>query len=135
LQDNGGPTFTHALLPGSPAIDAGASGLLTDQRGGIRPFDKSSVTNTIGGDGSDMGAFEVGGFSRLTDVQRIDNDVRISFTSDLGNDYSLLHCDSVVTGPWSAVVTNIPGTGAIVTVTNISTGAFSNAFFRVRSLP
>jgi len=22
LQDNGGPTFTHALLPGSPAIDA-----------------------------------------------------------------------------------------------------------------
>ena len=23
LADNGGPTFTHALLPGSPAIDAG----------------------------------------------------------------------------------------------------------------
>ena len=23
LQDNGGPTFTHALLTGSPAIDAG----------------------------------------------------------------------------------------------------------------
>ena len=23
LQDNGGPTVTHALLPGSPAIDAG----------------------------------------------------------------------------------------------------------------
>jgi hypothetical protein len=23
LQNNGGPTFTHALLPGSPAIDAG----------------------------------------------------------------------------------------------------------------
>ena len=23
LQDNGGPTWTHALLPGSPAIDAG----------------------------------------------------------------------------------------------------------------
>jgi hypothetical protein len=25
LQDNGGPTWTHALLPGSPAIDAGDS--------------------------------------------------------------------------------------------------------------
>lgn len=23
LQNNGGPTFTHALLPGSPAIDTG----------------------------------------------------------------------------------------------------------------
>ena len=28
LQDNGGPTFTHALLPGSPAIDAGIRILL-----------------------------------------------------------------------------------------------------------
>jgi hypothetical protein len=38
LQDNGGPTPTHAPLPGSPAIDAGdnaaAAGLSTDQRGG-----------------------------------------------------------------------------------------------------
>ena len=37
LADNGGPTQTHALLPGSPAIDAGnnalAAGLITDQRG------------------------------------------------------------------------------------------------------
>ena len=37
LQDNGGPTFTHALLPGSPAIDAGDPGFtpppLNDQRG------------------------------------------------------------------------------------------------------
>jgi predicted outer membrane repeat protein len=38
LQDNGGPTFTHALLWGSPALDA-ASGecLPTDQRGALRP--------------------------------------------------------------------------------------------------
>ena len=35
LQDNGGPTFTHALLPGSPALDAGdnAGAPATDQRG------------------------------------------------------------------------------------------------------
>jgi len=37
LQDNGGPTFTHALLPGSPAIDAGdpnfAPPPFYDQRG------------------------------------------------------------------------------------------------------
>jgi predicted outer membrane repeat protein len=37
LQDNGGPTFTHALLPGSPAIDAGDPNFvpppLNDQRG------------------------------------------------------------------------------------------------------
>jgi pentapeptide MXKDX repeat protein len=47
LQDNGGETATHALLPGSPAIDAGdpqgclgTDGVLTsDQRGEPRPMD------------------------------------------------------------------------------------------------
>jgi hypothetical protein len=39
LGDNGGPTWTHALLAGSPAIDAGDDTLCpaTDQRGVQRP--------------------------------------------------------------------------------------------------
>jgi Ca2+-binding RTX toxin-like protein len=45
LQDNGGPTFTHALLAGSPAINAGVAGETLDQRGVTR-------VNT------DSGAFE-----------------------------------------------------------------------------
>ncbi len=50
LADNGGPTLTMALLPGSPAINAGtASGApATDQRGVPRPQ----------GAGVDIGAFE-----------------------------------------------------------------------------
>ncbi|TAL06277.1 MAG: hypothetical protein EPO07_02105 [Verrucomicrobia bacterium] len=50
LQDNGGPTFTHALLCGSPAIDAGDStnAPATDQRGFAR----------IVGSNIDIGAFE-----------------------------------------------------------------------------
>ena len=60
LQNNGGPTFTQALPPGTPAIDAGnPSGcrdsngnlLKTDQRGMPRP-DKEDKT------GCDMGAYE-----------------------------------------------------------------------------
>jgi predicted outer membrane repeat protein len=39
LQDNGGPTFTHALLPGSPAIDSGNPNFTPppyyDQRGPV----------------------------------------------------------------------------------------------------
>jgi hypothetical protein len=64
LQANGGPTFTHELLPGSPAIDKGkrnvipALALDTDQRGFPRPA-AGSVTNAVGGDGSDIGAFEL----------------------------------------------------------------------------
>jgi hypothetical protein len=38
LADNGGPTLTHALVPGSPAVDAADdSSLATDQRGVTRP--------------------------------------------------------------------------------------------------
>ena len=60
LQDNGGPTQTMALLPGSPAIDTGdSSGLSTDQRGDPRPVDFSGLPNAAGGDGADIGAFEL----------------------------------------------------------------------------
>ncbi|MCH7559357.1 MAG: hypothetical protein IIB56_18145 [Planctomycetes bacterium] len=39
LRDNGGPSYTHALMPGSPAIDAAkeVDTLETDQRGVHRP--------------------------------------------------------------------------------------------------
>ena len=52
LEDNGGPTLTHALLPGSPALGAADEALCvaTDQRGVSRPQ----------GDGCDIGAFESG---------------------------------------------------------------------------
>jgi hypothetical protein len=60
LQDNGGPTPTMALLSGSPAIDQGKSfGTTTDQRGLPRPYDFPSILNASGGDGSDIGAFEL----------------------------------------------------------------------------
>jgi hypothetical protein len=60
LGDNGGPTRTHELLPGSPAIDAGHSITLnSDQRGAPRPFDLALYPNAAGSDGSDVGAFEV----------------------------------------------------------------------------
>ena len=49
LADNGGPTLTHALLPGSPAIDAGNDAVAetVDQRGLARNVN-----------GVDIGAFE-----------------------------------------------------------------------------
>lgn len=60
LQDNGGPTPTYELLAGSPAIDQGhSSGSATDQRGLTRPVDRSDIANAPGGDGADIGAFEL----------------------------------------------------------------------------
>ncbi len=62
-KDNGGPTWTIALLSGSPAIDKGTAAgltgaLTTDQRGTgfTRTFDDPEVSNA--GDATDIGAFE-----------------------------------------------------------------------------
>ncbi len=61
LQDNGGPTFTMALPASSPCIDRGNSGgIATDQRGSARPVDFPAIPNASGGDGSDIGAYELG---------------------------------------------------------------------------
>ena len=59
LLDNGGPTDTHALATGSPAIDAGANvGCpAADQRGQPRPTDG----NSNGSIACDIGAYEVAG--------------------------------------------------------------------------
>ncbi|RIK36751.1 MAG: hypothetical protein DCC55_26355, partial [Chloroflexi bacterium] len=60
LADNGGPTYTHALLTGSPALDVTANGsygcgttIATDQRGIVRPR----------GTSCDIGAFELAHFT------------------------------------------------------------------------
>ena len=59
LGSYGGPTQTHRLQPESPAIDKGSSGATTDQRGQSRPHDFTDIANATGGDGSDIGAFEL----------------------------------------------------------------------------
>jgi CSLREA domain-containing protein len=64
LQNNGGATPTHALLAGSPAIDAGnpdgcttptGSALTVDQRGFPRPLDGDGNASAI----CDIGAYEL----------------------------------------------------------------------------
>ncbi len=57
LAANGGPTETHALLAGSPAIDAGSNDQCppTDQRGVTRPRDGNGDQAAI----CDIGAYEV----------------------------------------------------------------------------
>lgn len=67
LADNGGLTQTLVPGGGSLAIDQGKRGLDAsgqpiniDQRGSPRPVEMPGVNNAIGGDGSDIGAVELG---------------------------------------------------------------------------
>src|SRR5579859_991920 len=62
LQANGGPTFTQALLPGSPAIDAANPGGCNDPFGAPLPTDQRGdrrVANGAGATHCDIGAFEL----------------------------------------------------------------------------
>ena len=89
LKDNGGPTPTIALQATSPAIDQGKRDAgpyliaLIDQRGRPRPFDFPGTTNATGGDGSDIGAFELGP-PPLKIASSATNVVLTWFTNDSG---------------------------------------------------
>ncbi len=63
LADNGGPTLTHALLPGSPAIEAATGSCPSgDQRNIARPF----------GPSCDVGAYEAGGTALSLDTGELE---------------------------------------------------------------
>ncbi|MGH8567357.1 MAG: choice-of-anchor Q domain-containing protein, partial [Gammaproteobacteria bacterium] len=65
LGSNGGPTTTHALVTGSPAVDvvpAAGCAVFTDQRGFTRPHDGDGDTVAD----CDIGAFELGAVPAAT---------------------------------------------------------------------
>lgn len=118
LSDNGGPTLTHALLPDSPAIDAGASeGSLTDQRGIPQPFDVPWFANAW--DSTDVGAFE---FVDRSPYLGVSNRVADSFTL-VWTGGGFLQQSAGPAGPWTELTNSSP---ILVTTSNAA------AFFRLR---
>ena len=60
LQDSGGPTFTHALLAGSPAIDAGDPNFNPNSFNPPMVYDQRGTgSNRVANGRVDIGAFEV----------------------------------------------------------------------------
>jgi hypothetical protein len=102
LQNNGGPTFTHALLTGSPAINAGDPNFTppptTDQRGYARVY----------GGRIDVGSFEV----QPTPTPTPPSQVTISGT--------VSYCSNPVPGPVQNVVLTLTGSESGTTLTDSS---------------
>jgi len=74
LADNGGPTLTHALLPGSPAIDAGDPALVAGVDG-VPLYDQRGLPFTrVFGDRIDMGAVEAQSLVVDTLADEVDGD-------------------------------------------------------------
>jgi fibronectin-binding autotransporter adhesin len=129
LTNNGGPTRTCALRAGSPAIDKGKNcGPATDQRGAPRPYDFPSITNAAGGDGSDIGAFELGRPS-LT-IQQFANTAVLSWPSYY-SDFTLQSVTDInASNSWA----NVGGTPVVVASQYVLTnGPISgNRFYRLK---
>ncbi len=105
LTNNGGPTLTMALLPGSPAIDTGNTSLapLTDQRGFPRPA----------GSAADIGAFEYGWVVPALTVSRSGaTGLNILASGNAGLPCRLLSSPDL--SSWVAIATNQIGSDGTV---------------------
>jgi hypothetical protein len=137
LADNGGPTRTHALLPGSPALNAGnnALGLTTDQRG-------PGFVRVSGGV-ADIGAFEAqpstprvqaivinGGAvqrSRVTDLT-VTFTTQVTFAGAVANAFMLTRVGGGAVGGFTAAAAVVGG------VTVVAVGGFTGAETQFGSL-
>jgi VCBS repeat-containing protein len=91
LADNGGRTFTHALLAGSPALDAGDNALAsdannnapaTDQRGSGRFADSTGTgANAV----VDIGSYEFHPVLEDVTGKETPEDTRLSFSFNIGD--------------------------------------------------
>jgi hypothetical protein len=124
LQNNGGPTRTHALGGGSIAIDKGhASGTAADQRGLARPCDLAAVANAAGGDGSDSGAFEVQGACGVAPAPPVAADDGANVLEDSGaNAVNVLANDADANGDTLTIVSVTQGANGSVAITGGGTG-------------
>ena len=118
LADNGGPTLTHALDSGSPAIDTGDDGNCpsTDQRGFSRPADgDADMTATC-----DIGSFEKDAVfvsnqppTATDDSTNVDEDVSITIAVSVNDSDTDGNLDAS-TANTACGTCNDPANGAVV---------------------
>lgn len=119
LQNNGGPTPTRALQAGSIAIDKGhSSGSTTDQRGLTRPCDDGGITNALGGDGGDVGAFEVQVMCVVGSPPNAVDDVAVVAEDSGANTINVLVNDTDVDIDTLTVTAVTQGANGAVAITN-----------------
>ena len=121
LADNGGVTQTHALLAGSPALDAGsnaladAAGLTTDQRGAGFPRERTAAGGST--QTADIGAFEADpSVEAIADKTTLE-DTPLTFTFHVGDAASAFTSITAT----SSNTTLVPNANAVVGADTAST--------------
>ena len=119
LANNGGPTLTMALLPGSPAIDAGdnVSAPSSDQRGISRPV----------GAFADIGAYEFTAVLQISHAQA--SEINVLVYGPCGQSFRLLMSTNF--SDWQCVATNqIGADGTVLFQDNYGPGE-TQRFYKV----
>jgi Putative Ig domain len=84
LQNNGGPTQTHALVSSSPAINAGNLGGCVDSAGALLTTDQRGFPRPFNGTICDIGSYELQADPLAVGVTTVaTGEAGVSFTSDL----------------------------------------------------
>jgi CSLREA domain-containing protein len=124
LADNGGPTRTHALLAGSPALDGGDNALARDANGNPLLTDQRGA-GRFGGAGhvADIGAYEL--HTSLEDFadKTSNEDTQFLISFDIGDG-----------GPGAASVTATSNNQALIPDASISVGG-SGSIWTIRATP
>ena len=98
-------------------------------------MDLPGIANAPGGDGSDIGAVEVGSLLRVLDIQTQSARVNVSFTTEGPFAYHLESKEMFAPGPWTFVPGSArTGSGAVLTVPD-TRPRVSKRFYRAVMTP
>ncbi|MDB6032426.1 MAG: hypothetical protein JWM16_2764 [Verrucomicrobiales bacterium] len=135
LQNNGGPTLTHALLPTSPALDAGSptSFPSVDQRGFSRPRDANNDCVPI----SDLGAVEIGDpcLPTLDSISLVPgNMIQLKMSGCSNGTYAIQATPSLPASAWTTFATRVAGNTGSFEYQSAIPPTFPYRFFRVQKV-
>jgi len=75
--------------------------------------------------------FNLGPDLQVAGVQVNGNDAYISFDTGSNRVYYIQSTGNLAGGPWSTIISNVMGTGGIVTVTNMNAVSSAPQFYRI----
>ena len=121
------------ILQLNPGLDAPTVKAVLQQSAHADEF-TSAIPNTTWGYGK-VDAYEAliraAPAPRITEIKRIGNHIRVSFTSVVGMNYRLERKDSLTSpGSWTIVTNNIPGVNGIVQATETGGANQTNRYYR-----